>query len=43
MIHMGQGNVMKAVQNLSFDEKDYPKTHPSCIHIKATDEHSKHD
>jgi hypothetical protein len=43
MIHLGEGNVMKAIQNLSFDEKDYPKVHPSCQHIKATDDHSKHD
>lgn len=34
---------MKAIQNLSFDEKDYPKVHPSCHHVKSTDEHSKHD
>ncbi len=40
---MGQGNIMKAIQNLSFDEKDYPKIHPSCNHVKLTDEHSKHD
>lgn len=43
MIHLGQGNIMKAIQNLSFDEKDYPKVHPSCHHIKQTDEHSKYD
>ena len=34
---------MKTVKNLSFDEKDYPKIHPSCFHVKHTDEHSKHD
>ena len=43
MIHLGQKNVMKAIKNLSFDEKDYPKVHPSCLHNKLTDEHSKHD
>jgi len=43
MIHMGQGNIMRSIQNLSFDEKDYPKVHPSCHHVKSTDEHSKHD
>jgi len=34
---------MKAIKNLSFDEKDYPKVHPSCYHNKHTDEYSKHD
>ena len=30
MIHLGNGNPIKSVKKMSFDEKDYPKVHPSC-------------
>jgi len=35
--------LIKSIKNLSFDEKDYPKVHPSCFHSKLTDDFSKHD